>query len=498
MITFLSDLYSYFLLFLENYSKEITITSVLGILIGGIKQTYNKIKNFKNNKKLSFYFEHNIVSIAQKNYIKTKCQNIDPSDEINLKSSFAFAAKEDLLKFFLKKVFKSSHLENKYYLLLADSGMGKTTFMVNLFVTYNSFLNELFNKPKITLLPIGIGFNELSSCIEKIDNKENHIILLDGFDELPESNADNIEEYFDKLINISKDFKTVIITCRTHYFSSEKEEPNELKVKKFNTKGNGFYSIKKMYISPFDHKDIKSYINKTFSFFQIDKKKRAYQIVENTDDLLFRPMLLSHINELIEYKNERIIFKVDIYQVLILSWLERESFRYPENERFEFKKKLAFFSYELTKHVYSNFEENGLYINLNDVEKLAYEFNIDLNKIELKSRSLLNRISKGFYKFSHKSIFEFLLAYLSYISRWQHLGNIQVEYNVHGFDQTLAFFEEMVLSGKTTFQLPNTDEKSLDTNSQLIRNIMFEEKNNKINFNSKINWVDDFNYKIIR
>lgn len=376
--------------------------------------------------------------------------------------------------------------------------MGKTTFMVNLFIRFNTFINAITNKTKITLLPIGIGYDELTLSISKIQNKENHILLLDGFDELPESNNENIEEYFHKIIDNTKEFKTVIITCRTHYFSSEKDEPNELKVKKFNTKGNGYHSVKKMYISPFDEKDIRTYIKKTFNIFQFNQKKRAYEIVKNTDDLLFRPMLLYYIKDLIKYNNDKIYFKVDIYEILIASWLDREANKYPERERFDFKKNLAFFSYELSRLIYRNFEENGLYLTLEEVETLSKEYKIDLNKIELKSRSLLNRNSKGLYKFSHKSIFEFLLAYLSYNSRWQHLDNIKIEYNVHKFDQTLSFFEEMVLSGKLESKLPDVYDKFDGTNKELIRNIMYEKKKNKINYNTQIEWEDDFNYKILR
>lgn len=498
MTEFLSDFINYIELISAKYINELKISSIIGAIAIFTKFIFKKINTVKNDKKLSYHFERNTASLAQENYIKTKCQNVDPSDEINLKSSFAFAAKEDLLKFFLKKVFKNSNTVNKFYLILADSGMGKTTFMVNLYIRYNTFVNSLLNKSKMTLLPLGIGYEELIVYLGKIQNKENHILLLDGFDELPESNNENIEEYFHKIIDQTKDYKTVIFTCRTHYFSSEKDEPNELKIKKFNTRGNGFHSVKKMYISPFDETDIKKYINRTFNIFQLNQKKRAYEIVKNTDDLLFRPMLLSYIKDLIKYNNEKIFFKVDVYEILIASWLERETNKYPEKERLDFKKNLAFFSYELSRLIYENFDDNGLYITLEEVERLSKEYKIDLTKIELKSRSLLNRNSKGLYKFSHKSIFEFLLAYLAYNSRWQHQDNVKIEYNVHKFYQALIFFEEMVLSGKLSSKLPDVYDKFDGTNKELIRKIMYEKKRNKINYNTQIEWVDDFNYKILR
>ena len=48
---------------------------------------------------------------------------------------------------------------------------------------------------------------------------------------------------------------------------------------------------------------------------------------------------------------------------------------------------------------------NGLFIPLDDAIRISDLFKINLNEIEIKSRSLLNRNSLGNYKFSHKLYF---------------------------------------------------------------------------------------------
>ena len=60
--------------------------------------------------------------------------------------------------------------------------------------------------------------------------------------------TNNYSKIFDKLINSVSPFRQVIITCRTNFFINEKDEPFELKVKKYNTDCNGFHIIKR-YIS---------------------------------------------------------------------------------------------------------------------------------------------------------------------------------------------------------------------------------------------------------
>ncbi len=503
----LKEIVNWFINETNIYVKAISLPLVLGTIYKCIKFIIEKLQTQKDRKSLFPFYDNGVIKRAKKEYVRTKCQNINPSDEINLKNTFAFSAKEDLLSFFLKKVFKQKENLNQFYLILGDSGMGKTTFSLNLFSKYNSIFNLFYNSRNIKLLPLGIDLTTLKQSLKDIKEPNKTILILDGFDEAPNIKYDEIQNEFNKLIDLVKLFKIVIITCRTHYFSSQKEEPNELRVKKFNTNGNGFHSIKKMYVSPFDSKDIKEYINKTFNVLQFKQKSKAFEIVNDTDDLLARPMLLSYIKDLVNNEQKSFESKTDIYETLILAWLERESNKYPENERWVFKNKLSFFSYELVKFIYENYETNGLYIPFDEVEKLSNKFNIDLNKIELKSRSLLNRNAEGKYKFSHKSIYEFLLAYLAYVSREadklfvskfkdkkspsSNRNIIKIKFELQKFDQAKLFFEEMVLTGKSNFKLPEVIERYGQLDHSLIRRILLDKKSNK-----NLIWVTNKSYEL--
>lgn len=469
---------------------------ILGVGFKIIVFLVDSIQNYRDSKSLFPYYFDGATRKARKNFIRTKCQNIDPSDEINLTSSFAFAAKEDLLNFFLNKVFKHNQTNNQFYLILGDSGMGKTTFMLNLFSRFNGIIGSVFRRNKIILLPLGLDKETLMSEIRKISEPDKTTILLDGFDEAPYILHDDIAAEFDNLIDLVKGFKTALITCRTHYFSSEKDEPNELKVRKFNTEGNGYHSVKKMYISPFDDKDVNKYINKYFGVFSFKQKKIAHKIIEKTDDLLYRPMLLSYINELVNDKKQDYKNRIDIYEVLVESWLNREANKYPENQKYIFRSHLAFFTYEICKYIYENYSENGLYVPLEKIEMLSKEFQIDLNKIELKSRSMLNRNSIGYYKFSHKSIFEFILAYLAYQNRHLDGDHVRINYSLQDFDQAIVYFQEMVYSSRLDFKLPEVYGRYDGTNKDLLRKVLVEKSKSNIKSKRQINWINNTTYKI--
>lgn len=493
MTEYLNQAYCWFLNETSIYLKAITLPIIIGSIYKLVKYTFNKYINYLSEKSLFPYYTNSFVENSQKKYIRTKCQNIDPANEISLMQSFAFATKEDLLNFFIGKVFKVRENENRFYLILADSGMGKTTFLLNLFIRYSSFLNYKINKKNIKLLPLGESFETTSKNIINITDPKNTILLLDGFDELPTTDNESILNRFDELIDQVKNFSIVLISCRTHFFSSESDEPFELKVKKYNTNGNGFHIIKKIYISPFDKKDIQKYLNKTFYFYEYRKKRTAYEVVDKTVDLMVRPMLLSYIEDIVNTRNTYFTTNFDIYESLINSWVIREANKYPENEQWEFKLNLIYFSYAVSDFIYNNYEKNGVYIPLIEAKNISDSFKIDLNDIEIKSRSLLNRNSKGDYKFSHKSIYEFFLAYNAYNERLIKSDNNVIKYTLENYDVAKGFIEDIITSKRHKFILPKMHDNFSEINTELYQNIL-QARNNS----TKIIWVSGNSFQIVK
>lgn len=477
------------------YVKSLTLPVILFGIYKLSLNLYNYINEIKEKHDLFPYFSSSVIRESKRNFIKTKCQNIDPANDINYKSSHAFSTKEDLLNFFLKRVFKIKENDNRFYLILGDSGMGKSTFMLNLFSRYNSFLNIKLNKEKIKLLPLGENFKVIKDKILEMENPKKTILLLDGFDEIPLIEDETIKGKFDEIIDLVKEFSTVIITCRTHFFSSEKEEPFELKIKKYNTNGNGFHIVKKIYISPFDEKDIRKYVNKTFRFYEIYKKQKAFKIIEGTNDLMVRPMLLSYIKDIIDADKQNLSTGFDIYEALIVNWLKRESNKYEQDKRRDFQLNLVYFTYEVTKYIYENYEKNGIYIPLEIAHKISSDFKINLNDIEIKSRSLLNRNSLGNYKFSHKSIYEFFLAYLAYVDRKFDSEAYTLDYNLENYDQSKKFIEDIIKSNRFKFALPQLEEKEIHYNIGLYEKII--KAKNKVK-NITIQWNNGNQFKILR
>lgn len=363
------------------------------------------------------------VETATKYYIPTNFQNVLPSEDEEPGRNYIAAARNPLIPLFLNKAFVEEENDHKFYLVLADSGMGKTTFMINLYLSYKFKRNFPWDKAKydIKLFPLGHP-----KTLERIKNitfkdKKNCILLLDAFDEDNEA-VYNYKKRLEELLELIEDFRQVVITCRTQFFPTSRDEPTETGKFKFGPNAGQHY-FQKIYLSVFDEKDIKKYLKKRFhSFFSFRKSKfmKAYGVVLKCPNLMMRPMLLSRITDLMETDIE-MKYSFQIYETLIDQWLERESSKAGIQKKYgkEYKKLLLNFSRALARYLYRckgnsklSLKVNEIIDNPNGLQLKDIDGNhIEIDKFDQGTRSLLNRNAIGEYKFSHKSILEYFLAY---------------------------------------------------------------------------------------
>ena len=341
-------------------------------------------------------------------YIKTWFQINPPHDLDEPYDSQSRYLRTNSIDFFIKRVFKQGNQNPPYYCILGGSGMGKSTFVVNLVRKYiDKYKGKTLPYP-IKLLYCGEtvdGNDSLLNRIKAIDNKENTILILDALDENNEA-IDNYSDFFTQLWENVTRFRIVVITCRTQFFEKLEDEPNLLPSRDPATKKQ--IQFEKYYISPFQDEEIDRYIDKKY-LLRFSAKRKAKAIVNNCKQLMARPLLLSYLDDLLDAQigngKESI---VQIYEILINKWLEREANFYAtmDKEREKYIKNLRTFSNELALCMAQpSYEKKQI-----DVIIARYGANTLVKERNLKVRSLLNRNSKNDYKFAHKSFMEFLVA----------------------------------------------------------------------------------------
>jgi len=387
------------------------------------------------------------IKNIKKYYIPTKYQNINPAiyDELSEKNDLI--SKSLLIEYFLKVAFQRKRNTNKYFIILADSGMGKTTFLINLFLKYKKkflFINAYEIKY------ISLAGLDIDSDIEEIKNKKNTILLLDAFDEDTQA-VDNYEVRLNELIEKTSKFWKVVLTCRTQFFSSEALEPNETKIPKVGPI-KGFHEFHKLYISPFDQHEIQVYLRKKYSIINYLKRKEAFSIVKRSNFIMVRPMLLSYMDDLLSAGAINYVWSFQIYNQLIIQWIRREALKKSSELRGLFEIQLRKFSEAISLYIYVNrYSTKVLSIKQEDIAFFAEKYDIDLTFIEMKSRSLLNRNDSGDYKFAHKSILEYFLAELVF----KNVNKFGYEFDFYGMDMTKLFYDEMYFNSITIPWLQN-------------------------------------------
>lgn len=405
-----------------GFSAILSLT-LLYLLNEGRKKGMAHYQNSKTAKSLVHY-TYQEVQKAKEYFIDTKAQSLSPTIEEELKTGTKFIPKVSLIDHFLKTAFNEKEESDKFYLVLADSGMGKTTFMLNLYMRYYSVLN-FGRKYEMKLLPFRDDkiLDDLKEIAKDKKKASKTILLLDAFDEykglLPPkepdglSNDERFRKRLDEIVELVQYCREVVITSRSQYFPGQEKEDFTLKVPKYGS--NGFHVLAKLYLSPFDEREIEQYLNKKFGrwkFWNNKKKALAWNIVDTSPKLMVRPMLLAYIDYLMAAKTD---FKntYEVYETLVERWLEREANKrkHEVKHRKKFKKDLYAFSRLVAIQIhYIRLNSGSFSISYKTGKELCRTHDLDLDDYEMTGQSLLTRDANHNWKFAHKSILEFFLA----------------------------------------------------------------------------------------
>lgn len=310
----------------------------------------------------------------------------------------------------------------KYYLCLADCGMGKTTFLINLY--YRIIRAGKYQCEFISLQDI-----HCLNSIDSISEKGKTILLLDALDENTRALANYID-FIDELEKKTREFYRVVITSRTNFFENESKEKlsNQQKISGITSK---ISNMKKFYITPFTDDDIKRYLRIRYRWNR-KKQKSAWQLIDRNKNLSVRPMLLRFMDEVLS-ENQDFEYDFQLYECLFQKWIDRErddSDDCSANALYDECLSLA-------KVIYYQWRKNGQ-IGIMHEDLANYSIS-GLEDIQIKGHAILNRTNTGLYKFSHRSYWEYMLAKLA-------LSDVffACELLIKNFDRAVSFLEEMI------------------------------------------------------
>ncbi|WP_332658536.1 NACHT domain-containing protein [Brevundimonas sp.] len=337
---------------------------------------------------------------AVSGYIEPDCSQRDPANEEDL--SRIADVREPIMRSVMRHVEHGG--DRRFMLLLAESGMGKTTFCLNLFAR----LEKKFRSKELYCAVIPLGRENVVPHIRKMTNQSDTILILDALDEDAAAIKDSFSRIND-LMKVSADFRAVIITCRSQFFPDDASIPNDTGVAVIAPRRageSGSFKFYKLYLLPFDQAQVRAFIRRQFPLTRIASfghRSKAHYLLKTIQELSVRPMLLSLVPDLIKArKHYEELY--DLYDFMVRSWLDRES-RWIEPEKLlDISKKLAVYIYAERPL------GSGDRVTVDELAHVAGIRREDANWKHLTARSLLNRNSEGEFKFAHRSIMEFLFV----------------------------------------------------------------------------------------
>ncbi|MBN2091262.1 DUF1566 domain-containing protein, partial [candidate division KSB1 bacterium] len=412
------------------------IIGMINILTRFLPWLRTKLDRRSMNKRLGadFYTKDDIMR-AIRYYVEPFCQSLDPAGGEEPK--LIIAPKAKLFSQIDELLYNPS--QYRYIILLADSGMGKTAFMLNYYARH---LRRWRKKFDLVLMPLGMP--DVDQKITEITNKNNKILFLDALDEDTLAIVDH-KERVRNLIDLTRDFKKVLITCRTQFFPKDEEIPTETGVVKIGIIEAGEkaeHLFHKLYLSPFTESQIKTWLRKRFPLWLCLQRRQAKQLVDQIPHLSVRPMLLTHIKDLLK-SGRKYTYCFEIYEEMVEAWLIREEGRVAGLK----KEPLRQFSELVALDLYLNRKQRkGERISKDELVPLAQKHRIPVEDWHMTGRSLLNRDAVGNYKFAHRSIMEYL-----FVKRFMEM-DAHTRPRVDFTDQMCHFVMEMIESYQYTHQ----------------------------------------------
>lgn len=365
----------------------------------------------------------------QKYFISTKFTTTPPNNLEDPMEVERTQSAKNLIDYFIDSVLVEANTTNRFYCILAGAGMGKTTWTVNLVTSYIRHYKKSTCPFDIKL--ISLAHKDFADMVQKIEEKNRTVLILDALDENAEASAD-ISAFMQKLDDLIHNFRFVILTSRTQFFPSEDDEPHKTSILMLGgDKGN--YVYHKMYISPFTQEDVSAFLSKKYR--NRKKRKKANAIVRRCASLATRPLLLSHLDDILESDQEYMTL-YDIYTALIDAWIKREVRFFSGEVTPELCKQLYDFSINFAMQLFVN---RGQSTNMRMKREQYERFIADYKytNYNFSGRSLINRDAEGTLKFSHKTFYEYFLAKAKFI-------NPDLDIPRSGYELAYGFYRDMV------------------------------------------------------
>jgi hypothetical protein len=365
-----------------------------------------------------------ILADAVRHYIEPRCTATDPSGREDFRSVLSIT--RPLFKTLDENL--SDNALPAYLLVLADSGMGKTSALLNYYAR-----NQRRWRKRREIELFYLGNIDVQAKIRAVEDKSQRILFLDALDEDSQA-IQNHRQRMLQLMEDAREFRGVVLSCRSQFFHREEEITRETGIAKIGARkmgDAGEYTFQKLYLAPFSDHEVRKFLSRRYPLWRMKARRRAVEVISKFSDLSARPMLLAYIDDLL-IQGIPLELVTDAYARIVSAWLQREGRLVQDLST------MRMFLDKLAVNVYLHrAARGGEHVSVQEITQLAEQWHVHLEQWKLTGRSLLNRDAEGNYKFAHRSIMEYLFVQTC-------LAGDSRGYDVEWTDQMLTFAAEII------------------------------------------------------
>jgi len=310
--------------------------------------------------------------------------------------------------------------------LLSDAGMGKSSLLLMIKLMH---LADFWPQGCHCAL-FSLKLDSLKQ-IERIANKSDTVLLLDGLNE-DRLSRNRMPERMLELVQACGGFRRVIISCRSYSFP----DVTMTVTGHLTIRALAGYNCPVLYLSPFGNQEGQALIAKRLKGFGAGRRRtRASHLLDQNHSLRRQPILLQHIETLLECEGQQNWSVYIFYEALLHRWFSHilRTLKEKSSDCGHLPKDCAMFNLYVRLALWME-ERDRMEITENALRKLLCK-NTDFYCLEENLCPLLNKTSERTFRFSHSIFREFLLAYALVNKRYS------FSFPVRATDQLMRFLE---------------------------------------------------------